>query len=144
MNPSSNEAPVRAVLEEKIKAIHDKNPDAVLALYTDNPVTFDFKDPLQNKGKEAIKARLEEWFASYKGPVNQEMKELEVIAGDDLAFSHCLTRTYGTGTNGEQQDMWYRTTNGFKKVAAKWLITHEHVSDPVDMKTGKAMFDLKP
>jgi ketosteroid isomerase-like protein len=41
-------------------------------------------------------------------------------------------------------DMWYRTTTFYKNIDGKWLITHEHVSDPIDMETGKVIFDLQP
>ncbi len=143
-NKSENEVQIQAILDKKIKVIHDKDLQGALDMYIEEVVTFDFKEPLLNKGKDAIKKRLQEWFASYKGAIGQEMKELEITTADDIAFSHCVTRTYGISGNNEQQDMWYRVTNGFKKINGTWLISHEHVSDPVDMETGKAMFELKP
>lgn len=141
---TENETQIKALLDQKIKAIYNKDMEGILAMYTDDVVTFDLKDPLQNAGTGTIKNRLREWFISYQSEINQEYQKLEVYAGDSVAFSHCLTRTYGTSIKGEQQDMWYRTTNGFKKIDNKWLITHEHVSEPIDMNTGMAMFDLKP
>ena len=30
------------------------------------------------------------------------------------------------------------------KAGGKWLVTHEHVSMPFDMKTGKVAADLEP
>jgi hypothetical protein len=35
-------------------------------------------------------------------------------------------------------------TAGYRKTGGKWLVTHEHVSMPVDMKTGKSPAGLKP
>lgn len=141
---TENEALIRAILDERIKAIYDRNLEVILAMYTKGVVTFDLKDPLQNMGVDAVKKRIEEWFSTYKSPISQEIQKVAISCADDVAFSHCLTRTYGTATNDEKQDMWYRTTTGFKKINDKWLITHEHVSDPIDMKTGKVMFNLKP
>ena len=39
---------------------------------------------------------------------------------------------------------WVRVTVCFKKSDGKWLVTHEHVSAPIDVEKGKALLDLKP
>ncbi len=144
MNNFSEQDKIKTLLNDKMKVLYDRKLESILAMYSEDVVTFDFKAPLINKGIDAVKKRLQEWFTTYKTAISQEIKMLEITVAEDAAFSHCLTRTYGTSSNNEKQDMWYRTTNGFKKINGKWLITHEHVSDPVDMETGKAMFDLKP
>ena len=41
-------------------------------------------------------------------------------------------------------DGWIRVTVGYRKAGSKWLVTHEHVSMPIDMKTGKVPADLEP
>ena len=139
-----NMAQVKALLDKKIEAVHKKDAAIILGMYARNIVSFDLKEPMANKGVETIKNRLTEWFASYEDDINQEMQQLEIIADDEVAFSHCLMRTYGTSINGEQQDMWYRTTNGFEKMNGKWMIIHEHSSEPIDLQTGIALFNLKP
>ena len=138
------EEQIKTVLEERISAIHDKNLQGALDLYAPGVVSFDIGAPLQNNGIGVIKARLGNWFASYQGPINQEMSNLVVSAGEEVAFCSCLGRTWGTSIKGEKFDMWYRVTAGFRKFDHKWLITHDHVSEPIDMKTGKGLFDLKP
>ena len=40
--------------------------------------------------------------------------------------------------------MWWRATQGFRRIDGKWRIVHEHSSAPFDMKSGKVSFDLKP
>lgn len=138
------EEQIKTVLEERISSIHDKNLQGVLDLYAPDVVSFDIGEPLQNNGIETIKTRLENWFASYQSPINQEMSNLVVSAGEEVAFCSCLGRTHGTSIKGEKFDMWYRVTTGFRKFGDKWLITHDHVSEPIDLKTGKGLFDLKP
>jgi ketosteroid isomerase-like protein len=64
--------------------------------------------------------------------------------GADVAFSYSLIRTSGTMKSGQDIDRWQRWTLGVRKISGKWLITHEHVSLPVDQKSGKAVQDLKP
>ena len=40
--------------------------------------------------------------------------------------------------------MWWRATQGFRRIDGRWQIVHEHSSVPFDMKSGKVSFDLKP
>jgi ketosteroid isomerase-like protein len=35
-------------------------------------------------------------------------------------------------------------TNAVRKIGGQWKVTHEHLSVPYDMETGKASLDLKP
>jgi hypothetical protein len=35
-------------------------------------------------------------------------------------------------------------TNAVRKIGGQWKVTHEHLSVPYEMETGKASFDLKP
>jgi len=132
------------LLNDKINDIRNKDKESLLLKYADDVTTFDLVQPLQNSSINLLEQRLTEWFNSYKSDINQEMKELEIYAGEDVAFSFYLLRTYGTSVKGEKQDMWYRVTTGFKKENDEWKIVHEHFSEPIDMKTGKAIFDLKP
>jgi ketosteroid isomerase-like protein len=135
---------ILAVINGRIKAIYEKDEQGVLTKYAPNVVSFDLAPPLKSVGIDTIKKRLQNWFAIYQDHINQEVAEIEIEGCGDLAHSHCLTRTNGTSTQGEKMDMWYRTTTFYKNIDGKWLITHEHVSDPIDMETGKVIFDLQP
>jgi ketosteroid isomerase-like protein len=72
------------------------------------------------------------------------MRDLDVTAGDGVAFSHYLTRCGGTDENGEEKASWMRATVCLRKIDGKWKVVHEHYSAPFDMESGKAMFDLQP
>ncbi|MBE7169110.1 MAG: nuclear transport factor 2 family protein [Williamsia sp.] len=137
-------AEIQTLIAEKIKHVLDGDKNALLAHYAEDIVSYELAQTLEFRGKESLDKRLTEWFASYEGKIRQEIKNLHMISGDDVAISYCLMRTYGTTKDGEKRDMWYRITSGYKKAAGKWLIIHEHISEPVDLKTGKALFDLKP
>ena len=143
-NLSASRQEIKNLLDAKIKAIYDRDLEGLLSNYPPDVVTFDLMSPLQNNTRDAIKKRLENWFAGYESPISQEIANLEIAVSGDIAYSHCLTRTYGTNAKGEDMDMWYRTTDGYRKIDGKWFITHEHNSEPINMETGMAMFDLKP
>ena len=63
---------------------------------------------------------------------------------NDVAFSHGLSHVSATTTDGRKLDMWWRTTVCFRKIAGKWMVTHEHNSVPFDVESGKASLDLQP
>ena len=58
--------------------------------------------------------------------------------------ANSLNRLSGTMKNGQKNDRWLRWTACYRKTNGKWLIVHEHVSVPADVRNGKAMLDLKP
>jgi ketosteroid isomerase-like protein len=66
------------------------------------------------------------------------------MANGDLAAAHMLIRASGTLKSGQEVDYWVRTTNCCQRSSQTWLITHEHVSLPVDMKSRSAVMDLVP
>lgn len=113
--------------------------------YAADIVTFDLAPPLQYTGAAALKKSLEEWFPTFRGPVEYEIRDLNITASDEIAFCRSLNWISGTRTDGEQTDVWVRGTVCCRKIDGKWMVTHEHVSVPFYMDgTVKAAVDLKP
>ena len=77
------------------------------------------------------------------GPMVFELHELQITAGDDLAFVHGLSRCGGTGPDGKEMSGWMRMTTCFRKHDGEWRIAHEHFSAPFDPKSDKALW-LQP
>ena len=46
--------------------------------------------------------------------------------------------------NGQKSDLWVRAIDCYRKINGHWLVTHEHISVPVDLDSGKAVLNLKP
>jgi ketosteroid isomerase-like protein len=105
---------------------------------------FDVVNPLQYTGQDAVRKRTDEWLSSFRDPLDYDIRDLNIAAGDDVAFCHSLNRVNGTTTDGNKIDMWWRATLCFRKIDGKWMVTHEHSSVPFDPKTGRASLDLKP
>jgi uncharacterized protein (TIGR02246 family) len=141
---TSKEAEIRRIIDEWATAFRDKNIDGLMANHSPDIVLFDLPTPLQYRGADAYRKNWEQWFPTLEGPVGCEIRELSVTAGDDVAFSHSLNRITSKRTNGETTDVWVRVTVGYRKLKGKWVVTHEHVSMPFDMETGRAACDLKP
>jgi uncharacterized protein (TIGR02246 family) len=141
----TDEAEIRAVVDGWVKAISAKDIDAVMSHYAADIVTFDLAPPLQYTGVDALKKSLEAWFPTFRGPVGYEIRNLCIIAGDDVAFCRSLNRISGARTDGEDTSVWVRATVGLRKIDGKWSIVHEHLSVPFYMDGSyRAAVGLKP
>ena len=141
---TTNEAEIRGLIDDWVKALRARDIDALVSNYAPDVVSFDVVNPLQRKGVDAVRKRAEEWISSWQGPINSEIRELSITADEDVAFSHHLSRFSGTKKGGGEIDMWIRATLCFGKVDGKWMVTHEHVSVPFDPQSGQASLDLEP
>jgi uncharacterized protein (TIGR02246 family) len=144
-NKKNDEAAViQGLLDDRIRALHDKNIEGIMSIYAPEVVSFDIVPPLQYIGADAFRKVWEEIFIVFQGPINYEFHDLSITVGDDVAFTHSLNRMSGTLNTGQKTDLWVRWTGCFRKINGKWLIVHHQASVPVDMATGKAVLDLKP
>jgi uncharacterized protein (TIGR02246 family) len=143
-NRMKNEAAIRELIDGFVKAIRAKDMNGVMSVFAPEVVSFDLGPPLQHGGGEAFMKRWQELFESYQNPLEYEVRDLSITAGDDVAFSHSLNRIGGTLNNGQKTDRWLRWTACYRKTNGHWLIVHEQVSVPIDSKNGKAILDLKP
>ena len=142
-NGTNNEAEIRELIDRFAKAFRAKDVNGIMSFFAPEIVSFDILPPLAAVGAEIFVAHWQEFFAAYQS-LDVEFPDVSITAGDDVAFSHCLHRVKGTLKNGQQTDWWLRWTAGYRKTNGKWLIVHEQVSVPIDLKSGKAMLDLKP
>lgn len=141
---NTDEGGVKAVIDQWSTAFSARDVNGVMAVYAPDVIAYDIVPPLQYTGKDAYRKDYEQFFAQYKGPINVELRDLHIYTSGDLATAICLERLSGTMTNGEQSNMWLRTTSIFRKEGGKWLDVHDHISVPTDFQTGKARLDLVP
>ena len=141
-----NEGEVRQLLDRWGKAFRAKDIDGVMAVYAPGTavVAFDVIPPLERVGSKSYRKNYEDFFATYEGPLDYELRDLRIVAGKDVAFIHCLERVSGTLKGGQKSDLWLRVTSGLQKMNGRWFIIHDHISVPMDFETGKALLDLKP
>ena len=135
---------IRQLVDGLVDAIRRKDIDGVMSVFSPDVVSFDLGPPLQHGGGETFMRRWRELFDSYQGPIDYEVRGLRISAGDDVAFSYSLNRISGTMKNREQSERWVRWTAGYRKTNGAWLIVHEQVSVPVDIKSGRAVLNLQP
>lgn len=142
----TDEKLLRELIGDLVQALRTKDSHRVLSHYAPDRVQFLLAPPLQYAGATAMDTNgLEEWFATFQGPLGYEVHNLNVTVSDDVAFGHSLNRMSGTKIDGEKVDVWVRWTVGLRKIGSEWKITHEHESVPFYMDGSyKAAIDLKP
>jgi ketosteroid isomerase-like protein len=69
---------------------------------------------------------------------------MEVRHSPDVVVNYMLIRAGGTLKDGRQADYWVHATTWWQESHERRLVTHEHISLPVDMKSGRAVMDLVP
>ncbi|MBA2364134.1 MAG: nuclear transport factor 2 family protein [Chloroflexia bacterium] len=135
-----DEAEVRALIEDRAKAVRARDIDGAMSNVAPDVQAFDVVNSLRYSGSEAARERLEEWFASF----DYEIRDLSIATGGDVAFCHSLNRVSGTKVGGGGIVMWLRATVGYRKIDGTWLVAHEHSSVPFDPESGMAALDLEP
>jgi uncharacterized protein (TIGR02246 family) len=138
-----NEAAIRELIDGLVTAIRARDIDRVMASYAPDLVAFDIVPPLQFVGARSYRNPWQDVFERYQ-TLEYEVRDLRITAGDDIAFSHSLNRIHGTMTNGQNTDLWLRSTACYRRLDGRWRIVHLQASVPVDLATGKAVLDLKP
>jgi ketosteroid isomerase-like protein len=141
---TTTQSAVGTLFDTRSDAIEAKDIERLLSLYSPDIVYFDLVPPLQYVGADALRERFLEWFESFDGPIGQEISDLNVVESGDGAIAHMLIRASGTLKNGQEVAYWVRATDGCRRSDDEWLITHEHISLPVDPRSRTAAMDLVP
>lgn len=139
-----DETEIRNHIGKIVEGIRAKDLDGLRRLYSEDVVSFDVEPPLQHVG---VDAKLKNWataFAFFQD-LDYEVRDLALTVGDTVAFGHCFGRLSGTTRDGTATDgMWVRATFCFRKIDGNWLITHDQVSVPFDIATGRGVTGIEP
>lgn len=85
------------------------------------------------------------WVVAWKGPIRVDTKDIDLAVDGDLAFLSAFNRMQGTKIDGEEVDLWFRTTMCLQRTSKGWFIVHDHTSVPFYMDGSfRAAVDLTP
>jgi uncharacterized protein (TIGR02246 family) len=127
---AGDEAAIRALVERWAAAVHAGDLDTVLADHADDIVMFDVPPPYE--GVRGIDAYREAWlpFFRWQERASFDIEDLEVVAGDDVAFAFALLRCGTPEDFAENPARRLRLTLGLRRDGDRWVVTHEHHSFP--------------
>jgi uncharacterized protein (TIGR02246 family) len=125
---SDDENEIRTLIERWATAVHTGDLDAVLADHADDIVMFDVPPP--HDGVRGIEAYRETWppFFEWQKRASFEIVELDVTAGDDVAYAFALLRCATPEHLEQHPDQRLRLTLGLRKENGRWIVAHEHHS----------------
>lgn len=139
-----DEVEIRRRLDGIVDGLRAKDLDGLRRLYAADVVSFDVEPPLQHVGVDAKLANWARVFAVFD-EVGYEIRDLALTVDGTVAFGHAFGRLSGTLRDGSVTNgMWVRATFCFRKDDGAWLIAHDQVSVPLDLRTGAGLADLEP
>ncbi len=128
---SNDETDIRALIERWAAAVHGGDLDTVLADHADDIVMFDVPPPDNGvRGIAAYRATWPPFFEWQAKGASFEIVELDVVAGDDVAFAYALLRCGMPEELEKDPDNRLRLTLGLRKDDESWVVVHEHHSFP--------------
>lgn len=141
---TNNNQTIESLIQQRIEAIISQDIEKAVASYSKDLLMFDLIGELSNFGVQAAKDRLTEWFSSMQKLINYEVKIIEIVEDNNVAFCNSFNHIEAIKKDGGKLDMWWRETLGWKKQNGKWVVITAHSSVPFDGQSGKASLALKP
>jgi uncharacterized protein (TIGR02246 family) len=127
LNRMSDE--IRALIERWAAAVHSGDMDGVLTDHAEDIVMFDVPPP--HDGVRGIDAYRDTWPGFFEWQARGatfEIVELNVTAGDDVAYAYALLRCGTPEEHAEHPERRLRLTLGLRKSNGRWTVAHEHHS----------------
>jgi uncharacterized protein (TIGR02246 family) len=127
------EVAIRRLIEGWATAVCAKDINGVVAHHTDDVVMYDVPPPIAVRGISAYRETWPPFFeALTEGEAAFDVVELEVTAGDTVAFVSALLRCGSKEELAKDPAPRLRLTIGLRKVDGAWKIAHEHHSFPAE------------
>ncbi len=127
---ANDKAEIQQLLDRWAKAFRARDLNGIMSIYEpgETLVAFDVVPQLQYVGFETYKKDYQEFLDQFQGTIDVEYRDLNIVAGDTVAFSRGLERMIGTLKNGQKFDAWVRFTECYRKTNGHWLAIHDHIS----------------
>lgn len=138
------ELTIRRLHDEWFDASAAKDLDRSMAPIASSIVSYEHSSPLQYDDIEQIRQECRRGFERAADDFRWTVPDLAVIVDGDLAVAWGLNRMADRLPDGCEEVTWSRGTRVFQRLDGRWMMTHQHVSFPIDPSTGIAATDLTP
>lgn len=123
---------VREIVERWAEGVRARDIEAVVSHHARDLLMFDVVGPIRLQGLDAYRRTwVEQFFPWHGGTGRFDLVDLEVSAGDDVAFATALLECAGT-EDGKRAAFTLRLTVGLEKRDGEWVVVHKHHSQPLD------------
>ena len=136
------------VLENYKSAVFAKDVERFLSTYASDIHIFDCWGSWEKSGISQWRETVIEWFKglSEEGVLLKvDFNDLVIEENSNIAFVYCAVTFSAQHPNSGEilRQMTNRFTFGLRKENESWTIAHEHSSLPINIETGKGLFNLK-
>src|SRR5690606_5731379 len=97
-------------------------------------------EPGTFKGTDAIYKGFEEQMSKMQS-MKSDMPDINIATNGNFACAAMTLHFNAKMTDGSTTDITLRQLDAFKKINGKWLIVQQHISFPVDAKTGMGVLN---
>src|ERR1043165_872043 len=100
--PATDRAQIETVLASWKRAMEAKDAATASSFYSSDAVICSLAPPLRTKGVDP--QELQAWFDTWKSRLEYEMRDVELVLDEELAYCLSLTGMQGVRTSGEKSD----------------------------------------
>ena len=126
----TDDSAVRDLLEQWAAAVRAKKMSEVLANHSLDFRMFDVPSLFESRGLTAYEDTWKLFYSSQPEPVAFDIKWMQVVAGDDVAFAFAHMQCVEPTEKEKRTPLDFRLTVGLRKIEGRWTIVHEHHSVP--------------
>jgi uncharacterized protein (TIGR02246 family) len=120
---------IEALISQWLQAVRNHDLTAIRAGHDPDILMFDVPPPFLSRGLDAYMATWDLFYANAAKPVQFDLRDIAITAGDDVAFATAVGRCCDL-SSGSPVQLDFRLTMGFRKKNGQWRIAHEHHSLP--------------
>lgn len=119
------------LLERWAAAVRAQDIDGVLLDHAADILMFDVVGPRQIQGIEAYRTAWVDQFFPWNSTTRKfDLSQIDISASDTVAFATALLDCAGV-EDGKTVSFKLRLTVGFETRDGRWMVTHEHHSEPL-------------
>jgi ketosteroid isomerase-like protein len=137
---TDEKAAIKAAYDQYSEVFAKKDLNAIKAMYAPDAFIFDVAKP----GEYHSPDELFKGDSLPPGPALAVISELGIAVEGSVAYTHYYDAETVTQADGTKDRLVYRITDVLRKRNGKWVVVMEHLSFPIDPKTGKADLSSKP
>jgi uncharacterized protein (TIGR02246 family) len=126
-----DEKEITELIHAWASAVRGGDLESVLSAHAQDIVMFDVPPP--DDGVRGIDAYGDTWppfFGWLRSGASFDIVELDVTAGDDVAYAWALLRCGTEDDLRKEPDNRLRLTIGLRRDGGRWVVSHEHHSFP--------------
>lgn len=118
----------------------ETNMDKLIGYYADDATVLDIYAPGIYKGHDQIYAGFAPQMAAIQS-MTHRMAEMNVATNGNFACAASQIEFDAVLKDGKKMSLSVRQLDAFKKIGNEWKIVQQHISLPIDPKSGAAIMD---